>query len=260
MTNTAASPTPARVLEIIDELAHGWAEFLAEGRDLEPSRDAKYITTPAAVAALASHTTELGRVVATLARSDFPGMAIMPTARSAYETGLTAHWLAQSPEGFAAWTNNSLRNARNLIDELEKASIPSFKNAAAALRGQLIPDLDLKVNIQTSVKEICASLKAGKSDAYAYYRLACGLDHPGSMLTERYVEAYSNGIQVHSRSKFNADSWIFMTAASMVWAQRAVDFSDPGRTRRGVLRSYAKELQIPEALELTFEGLHPKKR
>lgn len=262
--STVTPPTRARLLELVDELYEGWNRFLfADGGELSKPRDAEHPMTAAVVLALTSHVTETARAVTTLFKSGADDLVVIPLVRTAYETALTAHWLAQVPDATAAFINEDARSRKSLLLDLPKARGAVFRGSVAAIQRHVVPPLNTKSASQArSFAQMCEDLNQAGVDAYIYYRVACGLTHPSVLVADQYLERRTaQDIVVRGSSHPQGDVWLFLTASSVVWAQAAANFCDTARTRRNTLRRYSRELGIPPFLEVASSvGLRLSKR
>jgi hypothetical protein len=242
------APTRDRLIEINDALRDGWNHHLyADQGEVNLPRAAEHPMTAAIVLALTSQVTETSAAAITLIRSGAAELVVMPLVRTAYETALTAHWLAQVPDATPAFINEDVRSRRSLAKDLPKARGETFRASVASVERQTIPKLTTGSAVQArNFRDMCVDLDQAGMDAYIYYRLACALVHPSVMVADQYLEKGTDeDIIVRGSSHPQGDAWLFLATASVVWAQAAANFCDKNRTRRSELRKFAKELGIP---------------
>ena len=103
--------------------------------------------------------------------------------------------------------------------------------------------------------ELCDALFPAGRDAYVIYGALSDYAHPSMPLSDQYLELRDDlaaGVALLPKSKpFEMDAWLFMTAASMLWAGRALDNMKVGNPDRRFLRDKARELGVAEQLTLT---------
>ncbi|MDQ1178661.1 DUF5677 domain-containing protein [Rhodococcus sp. SORGH_AS_0301] len=246
-------PTRERLLEIVDELCSGWNQFLAvPDQQFARPRDADEPAAAALVMALSSHVTELGSGVLTLARSGSSGMTLMPLVRAAYESAITAHWLAQLPDAAPAFINEDARNRKAIVRELPNARGQGFRDSVDAISRQIVPRLSTSSDAQArNFEGRCHDLDLAGVDAYLYYRAASSLTHPSILVADQYLRSIDSELYVSAHAQNMGDAWIFVTAAALVWAQMAANYCDPQRTRRTTLRRIGRELGIEPELALS---------
>lgn len=251
--STQSTPSRERLLELIDELWDGWNWFLhRDPNQLCRPRDTEHPLTTAVVMALASQVTETARSVAALVRAEMSDLTLLPLVRTAYETAITAHWLAKVPDATAAFINEDARTRRALIQDLPKARSPTFRESVDSIRRQIVPEQPTSSAAPARhFKEMCNDFEVAGMDAYIYYRAACALVHPSVLVADQYLEQDGDGVIVHGAASHQGDAWIFLATASMVWGQMAANYCDPARTRRSDLRRIGRELGISAHLELS---------
>lgn len=216
------------------------------------------------VYALSTHTLRLGRVGLDLYEEGF-ALEAMPTVRSAYESALTACWLAESREAPAAIFNEDMRQRRVLGETLAKATSAVFRGEADSFTKAEVERLETTADAQARrFNELCNALRPGGTDAYVVYRVMSAFTHPSASLADEYVtEDASSPLGLRLRGNPNAEpdfTWLPILVSSMVWAARAVDVMDRDHTHRSYLRSVAQQLGIAEMLELSPEARRTEQR
>lgn len=185
-------------------------------------------------------------------------LAAMPLMRAAYESGLTAAWLAQNPEAIRGLVNENRRQRRALSDAMSKSVSESFRDGASKIAHINEDKIETSADAQAQyIKQMCSALRGGH-DAYLYYRFMSSLSHTSAMVIDHYVEETDSNergvILLKSAKPQGHDAWLFLTVASMMWALHALDHLDITHTRRSRLQRYARELGVTAFLSLTPEA------
>jgi hypothetical protein len=210
-----------------------------------------------AVHAVARHTLELGDSAITLIESDreFAALTLM---RSALECALTSVWLVQSDEAVFGFAAEEYRQRRAISAEMAKAVSESLREGATRIAHLDEESVETIASPQARAFQQLCNQFAGGNEAYLHYRIMSGMVHPCVTLTDFYLELDDDapgGAALGMDPKpIGHDSWLFLTVASMMWAQRALDHLDSNHTQRSRLRGIAHELQVPETLSLTPEA------
>jgi hypothetical protein len=177
----------------------------------------------------------------------------MPLVRTVFECAITAQWVAQVPEAPAAFANEDVRQRLAMIKTWERA-LPG----RLADRPELIDKLNADViELESSVSarrfdQLCADLEPGGNEAYAHYRFMSSMSHASVTVVDRYLDEADEppGFAIRTTPKQPDQSpWAFFMAACLVWAGRAVDFSDKDHRRRSQLRTAARRLAITPELQ-----------
>ncbi len=179
----------------------------------------------------------------------------MPLVRQAFECAITAHWIAQVPDGMQAFASEHTRKRTALVADLRRARSETFRTGADKVAAHVLPELPSKSSGPArNFNQMCDDLALAGVDAYVYYRLASEQSHPSVFVADQYLEsADKDGIVLLTvpRATVADAGWLFLTAASVVWAQMAVNYCDPERRRRNELRAVARKLQIKAELTLS---------
>lgn len=181
-----------------------------------------------------------------------------PLARMCYETALTAHWIAQSPDGYRAAGNENIRNRSSLVATLKKTATEVFQAGAddikhADLSQRLDSDSDASAR---NFWQLCDDLTPGGPDAYAIYRAMSLESHPTLSVADLWTDPPTSEdgperLRTTLREGPGSDTWTFLVAASLIWSGRALDYFDRDHRRRSFLRATAREMGIPDALQLS---------
>lgn len=244
------APTLDRLLELGEEL-------FRLGRDQEQF-DARQgrasLAQVPAVFGVARHAIETGDAGL---RLWFEGRQLVAVTlmRSALECAVTALWLVQSPEAIMGFVAEEYRQRRNLSREMAESSVESFRAGASQIA--YLDEGRIETTAAPQAKrfsQLCETLNGGR-DAYLYYRFESAMVHPTVFLTDYYVEEAPGtpaGCTLMMEPKaVGVDAWPFLTVASMMWANRALDHVSKWNPHRSRLRQIARELGVAETLELT---------
>lgn len=230
---------------ILDSLITDW-ETEREVTFRQKSTEQRLLVTYA----LSSHTHRLARAVRYLHTGQFY-LEAMPLVRAAWESSLTAHWLAQNPDAIRGFTDEDIRQHRNLLDTMAKTGWESAAEPAQTLN-QHQPTGGPTQESARYFERLCEDLAPGGQQSYAIYRMLCSYTHPGGRIASRYVK--DDPIEFHAIPiDFNEEAsavWLAMTCFSVVWAARAFDIITDGK-RMNTLRKTAKRLGIPLQMQLS---------
>ncbi|WP_280188141.1 MULTISPECIES: DUF5677 domain-containing protein [Nocardia] len=247
--------TREQIAAVITDLRHSWNQFHATDLDLSVPRDATALSVTACVLGLASHVTALAGTVVTVLDQSSNELVAMPLVRQAFECAITAHWLAQVPDGMQAFASEHTRKRNALVADLRRARSEAFRTGADKVAAHILPETPSKSGGPArNFNQMCDDLSLAGVDAYVYYRLASEQAHPSVLVADQYLEsADKDGIVLLTvpRTTVADSGWLFLTAASTVWAQMAVNYCDPERRRRNELRAIARKLQIKAELTLS---------
>lgn len=215
------------------------------------------LSHPALVFGLAQHTLRLGRVVLDLYEQGLR-LEAMPLVRVAFESAITASWMADSREATHAFHNEEFRQRRNLANTMARSANEVFVEGAKEFKYLDAEDLETAANPQArNFERLCESLVGGRS-AYGIYRAMSAYTHPSVMLADHYVVAHENSeVKVRLRNEpeqIDHDSWLYLTVASMMWAARALDVMQEDSPNRSYLRGVARRLKSRDVLRLTDEA------
>lgn len=244
---------PEGLTGVIRGLLDGWAiesESVDLGqRDRRPD-PARFV----AVHSLAAHVHRLADAALILMEADRP-LEAMPLVRLAFESAITAMWLAQNEEGGRALVNEFSRQQRATRQSLSKSKNPAFAAQELDLSYVDAPDLHSYSSAQArAFQQMCEDFNGG-ADLYIYYRLMSAFSHPGLRVIEEYILPSDEGDDVKGLlnvSRFSPSAmWLFFIAASVVWAGTAFDYIDVARRRRSQLRQAAKAIGVTRDLHLT---------
>jgi hypothetical protein len=253
MADDYVPPTRKELIAIgreLFEMGRGEATFLGKTSRIST------VQIPA-VHAIAHHALEVGDSALTLCEADRE-LAAITLMRSIVKCALTALWLVQNHEavfGFASeeyrFASEEYRQRRLLSKEMAKAVSESLRAGATT-----IAHLDEEM-VETVAapqarwfQQLCGAFSGGR-EAYLHYRIMSGMVHPCLTLTDFYLEADDaapGGASLGMDPKpVGHDSWLFLTIAAMMWAQRALDHLNQDHPHRSRLRDIARELRANSA-------------
>lgn len=254
MTTSSDEPISAdRLKEIADELY-----FLGREGDAFTARArVGSMSQVPAVFAIGRHAVELGMAAVDLHMSG-KGLVSLTLTRAALESTITALWLVQSQEAVLGLVVEANRNRRNLVRQMGESSTAIFREGADRTWMPEGRDIETIAAPQARHFEaMCNALRGGK-DAYLHYRILSGMVHPSATAADFYLEQNDDspaGCIMHEEPRpVGHNSWLYLTVACMVWASLAIDHLDIDHVHRSRLRQIARELEIPQTLELTPEA------
>lgn len=249
------------LLAVAHGLIAGWDA--APGKlDHDPRKDHE---NTLAVFGLAAHVHRLARAYLLLHAQ---GMTLeaMPLLRAAFETALTCAWVDEMPDALPALTDEAHRQWAALAATLSGPRWPMDDETRAVWRAVVHqPATTSSFGAAKHFQRLCDDLVQAGDQAYGLYRIISSEVHPTLGVIHRYLrppgEAHVNLSLVPAPDPAPG-RWLFLLCASMVWAGRAFDHHDRARSRRGELRSAAKNLRVPESLVLSNAarvraGRHP---
>ncbi|HET7386780.1 MAG TPA: DUF5677 domain-containing protein [Nocardioidaceae bacterium] len=237
---------------VIEELLESWTteQRTVELRQRERRADA---TRFVAIHSLAAHVHRLGGAALILVGADRT-LESMPIVRCAYESALTAMWLAQNEAGGGAFVSEFSRQQRATERSLAKSNNPKF---ASAVNLPYVDAPDIASNSAAQARafeQMCGDFDGGV-DLYIYYRLMSAYSHAGLRVVEEYIRPTEDGADVASLLKTprfeSGGMWLFFLAASLIWGGTAFDYIDVARRRRSDLRRAARTIGIVRDLQLT---------
>lgn len=207
--------------------------------------------------ALAAHVHLLVDEVLTLL-DDARDLAALPLLRLAYESTITAQWMAHNPEAGLAAANEEIRTQRALRLASEK-SVQFGPKLSDWVPSDLTVDGVSSDAQARNFEQRCADLVPDGGTLYVFYRILCKYSHPTGFVMDRFVTVGDEGIEsLHAVAipPVNSDRglWTFLAVMCLVWAGRAVDFIQPEHPRRSQLRLVARQIGALEHLELSHEA------
>lgn len=182
-----------------------------------------------------------------------------PLLRLAYESTLTATWMALNNESTLALHNKEIRARGSLLRTASQTK--QFAERVAEF-----PALDEKISEVSSDDQarkfyrLCADLAPDGQTIYLLYRILSKKSHPSGFVVDHFVSMNSDGTVKAialkpTRSQQNdPDIMLFIAVMCLVYAGRAVDFIEPSHPRRSELRRAARSIGIPPELSLTPEA------
>ena len=187
--------------------------------------------------------------------SEGRGLIAATLVRSALECAITAIWLTQSNESPLGFVSEEYRQRRILAESMAKTASRALREGASRVAHADDSQIETIAAHQARwFQQRCLTLKGGQ-DAYTHYRILSALVHPSPTLADFYLdpdEDSPTGCALHAEPRaVGHDAWAFFAVACMVWANRAIDHLDSSHQQRSRLRDIARELGIPETLEMT---------
>lgn len=190
-----------------------------------------------------------------------PSMAATPMVRACFEQSLTAHWIAQVDDAYQAVGQEYVRQRRNLAKGLRESAVGAFKVTAGNVEAAVQVDLRQLETLSTSparyFDKMCADLVPGGKEAYSYYRVMSMESHASVLVADQWLHAphgRDGRLQLNPKPQPRSEEpWLYLLAASLIWAGRALDFFDETRSRRDYLRSMAREVGVAQHLQLSDE-------
>lgn len=187
-----------------------------------------------------------------------PVLVATPLARMCFETALTAQWIAQTPDGYRAVNNEEIRQRMGLVRAMRATPVEVFQQGAEQVTHadpaqRLENDSDASARV---FQQLCKDLTPGGAEAYAIYRAMSMESHPSVLIADQWIdgpEGLDSGTRLRTRPRESRteDGWMYLTAASLIWAGRALDYFDRDHHRRSLLRRAAREIGCAETLQLS---------
>ncbi|MCF8572329.1 DUF5677 domain-containing protein [Gordonia sp. HY002] len=239
-----------RLCEIADDLIERWHSYL----DREPVSKSIDLVRVGCLYGLAMNNTKLLDFIAQSHREGVSPLILMPLVRTAYETGITAQWIAQVQDAPNAWINESRRQSAGLVRSLRGSNNDTFRSAADQVERARVAYADLPGpasarTVATSFRQICDEIGVGADGSYQYYKLLCAFTHPSVDVADEYVAQDqtnpTTSLVALREPKFDAtDAWLFLAVAATVWAQMSFQYRAKDNILRNFLRSVSRELGI----------------
>lgn len=251
----SATPTVKDAENAIEELV------LARAADRPPTliRPKANMAYAPVVFAHVSHLHQLAAAVLTLHRSG-QMLAAMPLVRQSLECALRAVWLETYRENLPALVYEGERQRRNALDEAARTGhIRANDEALLASRDWCDQNEDVRGATSGSVfRQLCVELDGGEP-IYALYRLASNYTHPGSMLTDLYVdiEHVGSGGQrfITNPVLETGEAWLKYEAYLLILGGLAWDRVDSARHHHARLIRLAPLFEVPvDRVAPTAEG------
>lgn len=185
-----------------------------------------------------------------------PALVATPLARVCYEMALTAHWIAQTDDGYRALNNEEIRVRVQLVKTFRESASEIFQQGAGE-----VSHADLSERLESAsdasarnFSQLCEDLTPGGKDAYALYRAMSMESHPTVFIADQWIDPPDDDrgrphLRTQPKDGSAVEAWSHMVAASLVWAGRALDYFDRDKERRSFLRRMAREVGVPETLQ-----------
>lgn len=234
------------VADLLEPLVRSWRRVPPEITSCDgvsPSQLAMTFT-------LSAHTHRLATAVMIL-RQEGHSLESMPLVRAAYEHALLAQFVALCPEGPTGISNSYMHNRKKVIETITNAGWQGASELADQL-ADWTETASPTTATATQMKQLCDDLEPGGDQAYAIYRILCGLTHPGAMLMDLYVEPEPFALAVDP-IRFDSDDvpWFYVCCVSAVWAGSAVDLLTKSHPRQAELHEAAQKLGIGPEFKLS---------
>ncbi|WP_147017988.1 DUF5677 domain-containing protein [Kocuria turfanensis] len=179
--------------------------------------------------------------------------AATPLARFCFELGMTAQWISQIPDAYAAVANRHLQNQATLEKDLRAAEDPVFHPFADMLADSF-SEKNLEKLPTTSAgsaknfKQLCEDLEDA-ADYYLQYRFQSSESHAGLSVSSQWINSSEPeaGIRMQLRPT-ERDEWLALVTVSLLWAESAIDCLDATHERRTYLDEVAARLGCPREL------------
>lgn len=250
---------PDEIRPLLDSLLELWTR--EPGGVTTKSESSEHLPV---VFGLAAHAHRLAAAALRLYDGGLPFEAV-PLIRTAYETALTAMWVAQVDDALPALLNKELKQRRKLAANLSRArwSLTPEDIARIGRDGYDLRETTSN-GVAGSFEQLCRDLTPGGIEAYGLYRFMSAYTHPTVSVIDEYLVQREEGawppigLSYHSKTE-DWNLWLFFLAASLVWSGRAFDFYDRSHKRRNELRRAARALEIPPKLNLSdaaWQRLH----
>lgn len=191
-----------------------------------------------------------------------PSMVATPMLRACYEQAITAHWVAQVDDAYQAVGQEYVRQRRNLATGLRESAVGALQGAAREVEAVVQFDVNELETLSASparhFDRLCADLVPGGKEAYSYYRVMSMESHASVLVADQWLsapEGVDGPVLLNPKQRMRSEEpWLYLLAASLIWAGRALDFFDETHSRRSYLRTMANEIGV--AQELKLSGTH----
>jgi hypothetical protein len=244
------SPTPEFTAtdDMAQRLLDSWHEYL----------DADVITTKgktlpqvAVGVGLAMHTHRLAGPAFQLLRNE-QVLESVPLVRSMFEAAVTAHWAVQVSDATNGFFHKQNRERRKLWESMAAMKLAHFGPDEYVKAVEMLDAQGTPTDApEAHFKAICDDLEPREMHLYAQYRLMSQLSHPTDLLLDHYFATADGPTSVPRRSpptQPDRPSMAAFALASLVWAGQAVEYANPSRSRRALLRQAAKTIGITPTL------------
>ncbi len=222
-----------------------------------------------AIVGLTRHVHETAEAIVLLVDAGHANAAI-PLVRLAYESALTAAWLAQSDEdhGIRALLHEHTRQRAALKADAFKAASDVFREGASEIADADPSAFTGSTDNARQFHEICLDLTPAGKDAYIIYRALSAYSHASVGIAELYfartqtTETMPAWRDTPDPVFGGADPLLFFTACAMVWSARTFSYVTKDQVHRDELRRIARRLEITSELLLSdhYRRRHAQKR
>lgn len=174
----------------------------------------------------------------------------MPLVRAAWESAVTAVWVAQSKSGAQALQNEGERQRAAKLKEAMASAMFSL-----GVTPVVSPPLPSGWDKAGSVLRDRFQALEGGSDLYLIYRALSSFCHAGVVLVDEYLYSDEDKYFLSSVAKLDDDNdplmYPHLAVIAATWAVRAFDWFRPRKPDRSRIRVLASELGTSTELKLT---------
>lgn len=232
-----------------------WRAIVADGTSSQSDWGQR---TPAQVTTVMALTAHAHQTALILAPSMPDGLTIahIPLVRAIFEATITLVWCDEVADGANALINDGARQRSNL-----QSSLRNTRSLAGLAEEVTTYSSRLPTSSSESAKMMekrCAEVDL--DGAYAYYRMLSSMSHASTTTIDAYLDdsSFRDGqpisVMTNPGPLTSSASWSHLVAACLVWSGRVADYLDRERTRRDVLRGYARRLGIPDVLRVDYRA------
>lgn len=202
------------------------------------------------LAAMEAEATEAARATRVLMHAGLHDATALQV-RKALEFGVTAQWIAVTPNGVDAFFAESERGARALYDESKKSGQEMPADIASQYEEEAEDAPDEAKVLRWFVRVVDSF--GTHNGIYLQYRVLSAHCHPSvtsSLAQHLQVDADSDvGMVLHTTGGQRHDPWLFTLGMALLWAASAVDQFVVGEPRSAALVRIAQRLGVPSKLE-----------
>ena len=160
------------------------------GDRIVSGKDGVSLRTGTLLAGLHAHAYALAEASVPLWVDEVLVVAARPVARSLFETGVIAQWVAHDPEASAALVAAYDEDQRKLAGSLRRAQ--RLAKLAPSVEARRPRVTSAKRGVAESFKNITDQFTDGE-ELYSYYRLLCGQTHAGVEVADQWLAGEEEG-------------------------------------------------------------------
>jgi hypothetical protein len=202
------------------------------------------------LAAMEAETTEAGRATRVLMNAGLHDATALHV-RKALEFGVTAQWIAATPNGVDAFFAESERGVRALYEEGKQSGQQMPEDIAQQYEAKAEDAPDEAKIVRWFVR--IAETFGKHNGIYLQYRVLSGHCHPSvtSSLAQHFKLTNESdvGMVLHTTGGERHDEWLFTLGIALLWAASAVDQYVVNEPRSDTLSAIAERLGVPARLE-----------